>query len=99
MSIPPQQEIYALILDAIDAHGGVITLQNLYKDITKQFPQLTEEDLNRQTPKGANWWQGDIRLALNKLKKMGQVKRLGPGMWGEADIVFKGKVIKRGAAE
>ena len=82
MSFPRSTELQNAILKEIQALGGKAKLSDLYSRLTKRFPQLTKEDLNRRTPSGANWWTGYIRFGLDALKKNGKVVWLAPGVWG-----------------
>lgn len=82
MVIPKQSEMEEPLLETIYELGGRAKTTDIYKNITKRFPQLTKEDLELKQKNGTTivWWNR-IQWVRQKLILTGELISIGHGIW------------------
>lgn len=94
--MPSQGEMEVPLLQALHSFGGKALAQDVYKALTKLFPQLTEADLLEALPSGGNKWTNRIQWVRQHLVGTGEMASAGHGVWA---ITEKGIArLKTGAA-
>ena len=93
--MPSQYQMEVPLLEILHKMGGKAPAQEVYKAITKLFPQLTENDLSEALPSGGNKWTNRIQWVRQSLVAKGEVASAGYGVWA---ITAKG-IERLGAAK
>jgi restriction endonuclease Mrr len=79
--MPKQREMELPLLRVLKDHGGKAKAQDVYKEISKLFPALTEEDAIEELPSGGNKWTNRIQWVRQQLLDRGEVASAGHGIW------------------
>lgn len=95
MPLPRLPDIEVALLKALVALGGQAPANQVYPAVTKQFPQLTPEQLAELLPSGGNRWTNRIQWVRLRLVKKGEMASPAHGVWaiterGNARIRAKG---------
>jgi len=83
MSYPKNSEIEIPILQVLSDLGGEAKPKEVYPRVAKFFPEITQEDLNRQSedsPGHYKWWNL-VRWAREDLKNKGELDSPKRGVW------------------
>ena len=68
--------------------GGKARARDVYEEVTKLFPQLTEADLSETLTTGSNRWTNRIQWARQALVSKGELASAAHGVWS---ITTKGR--------
>ncbi len=79
--MPSQREVEVPLLHALQSLGGKAPAQEVYKAVTKLFPQLSEADLSERLSSGGNKWTNRIQFARSSLVTKGELTSAGHGVW------------------
>ena len=70
------------LLEEIYKAGGELDTSTLIYRAMAHFPQIqTDDELNRETPSGREWWKGRFRFDLSTLGKNGEAVNIKRGRW------------------
>lgn len=81
MSLPRLAEIELALLRALSTLGGKASPKQVYPEVTKQFPELTPEQLAELLPSGGNRWTNRIQWVRLRLVKKGEMASPAHGVW------------------
>ncbi len=81
MTIPDFPEMRRKLLIVLASHPDGLSTRNAYPLMTNSFPDLTTEDLQRETDNGENYWNNRIRWTRNDLLKEGLLDNSQHGIW------------------
>lgn len=87
MTMPSQTEIEQPLLKVINSLGGKAKPKELYEKLTKEFPDLTQFELEERLESGGNKWTNRIQWARQKLVDKGELCSPERGYW---EITHKG---------
>jgi restriction system protein len=83
--MPQQKDIELPLLKALVALGGKAKAQDVYDEVEKFFPQLTEADRAESLPSGGTRWINRIQWARQSLLDRGELTSGGWGIWAITD--------------
>ena len=95
MSLPKLTEVEVALLKALATLGGKAPANQIYPEVTKQFAEMTPEQLTEVLPSGGNRWTNRIQWVRLRLVKKGEMSSPAHGVWaitdkGRARIKSKG---------
>ena len=79
--MPQQKEIDVPLLKAVASLGGKAKAQDVYDEVGKFFPQLTDADRAESLPSGGARWINRIQWARQALVDRGELTNAGRGIW------------------
>lgn len=83
--LPKTKDIEIPLLLSIQKFGGKAKAQDIYPEVRKHFPQLSEADIAEPLPSGGNKWTNRIQWARQRLIEHGEVSSPGHGIWAITD--------------
>jgi restriction system protein len=86
--MPQQRDIDLPLLRALVRLGGAAPARNVYEEVEKFFPQLTDTDRSEALPSGGSRWTNRIQWVRQALVDHGELTSAGRGIWAITD---KGK--------
>jgi restriction endonuclease Mrr len=86
--MPQQKDIEVPLLRALVSLGGKAKARDVYNEVEKFFPQLTEADRAETLPSGATRWKNRIQWARQDLLERKELAAGGFGIWA---ITEKGR--------
>jgi restriction system protein len=93
--LPSQPDIEVPLLIALEKLGGKARPEQVYKFVTRYFPNLTEADLAEEIASGgSNKWKNRIRWVRQRLISKGDLISPEYGLW---TITEKGKARVKGS--
>jgi len=84
--LPGKTKIEIPLLEVLIDIGGQGKPKDIYPLVTKKFPQISEEDLLRTQPSGANKWTNTIQWTRLRLVKKGDMFGPSRGIWAITDL-------------
>jgi len=87
MSMPKQSEIEFPLLQVLIEIGGKGKPSIIYPLVSKKFPQLTQEDVQKTLSSGGNKWNNRIQWVRQRLVSLGEMCSPEYGIW---EITAKG---------
>jgi len=88
MALPRLTDIEIALLRALVTLAGRASANQVYPEVTKQFPALTPEQLAELLPSGGNRWTNRIQWARLRLVKKDEMASPSRGIWS---ITEKGR--------
>jgi restriction system protein len=85
MALPRLADVQLALLRALVALGGQAPSSKVYPQVTKQFPDLTPEQLAEGLPSGGNRWTNRIQWVRLHLVQKGEMGSAGHGIWAITD--------------
>jgi restriction system protein len=85
MPLPKLKEVELALLKSLATLGGQAPTAKVYPEVTKQFPQLTQEQLAEGLPSGGNRWTNRIQWVRLRLVQAGEMSSPGYGVWAITD--------------
>jgi len=79
--LPKTKDVEIPLLLAIQKLGGKAKAQEVYPEVGKYFPELSEADLAEQLPSGGNKWTNRIQWGRQRLIEHGELSSPGHGVW------------------
>jgi restriction system protein len=95
MALPRLADVELALLRALVTLGGQAPSSKVYPQVTKQFPDLTPEQLAEGLPSGGNRWTNRIQWVRLHLVQNGEMASAGHGIWA---ITEKGRARVQAAA-
>src|SRR5947209_17471903 len=92
--MPKQKDVEIPLLGAIKHLGGKARAQDVYAEVTKQVPDMTEADLSEQLASGGSKWTNRIQWVRQVLVNKGELDSPAHGVWA---ITAKGLARLKGA--
>lgn len=83
--LPKTKDIEIPLLLSIQNLGGKGKAQEIYPEVRKHFPQLSEADVAEPLPSGGNKWTNRIQWARQRLIEHREVSSPGHGIWAITD--------------
>jgi restriction system protein len=83
--MPPQRDIDLPLLKALVHLGGAAPARDVYEEVEKFFPQLTEADRSEPLPSGGSRWTNRIQWVRQALVDRGELTSAGRGIWAITD--------------
>jgi len=83
--MPQQKELDVPLLKALASLGGKAKAQDVYDEVGKFFPQLTDADRAESLPSGGTRWINRIQWARQALVDRDEVTSGGWGIWAITD--------------
>ncbi len=83
--MPQQKELDVPLLKAVVSLGGKAKAQDVYDEVGKFFPQLTDADRTESLPSGGSRWKNRIQWARQGLVDRGELTNGGWGIWAITD--------------
>lgn len=88
MPLPRLKDIELALLRVLVTLGGQAPAGKVYPQVTKQFPELTADQLTENLPSGGNRWTNRIQWVRLHLVQNGEMASAGHGIWA---ITEKGR--------
>jgi restriction system protein len=85
MALPRLKDIELALLRALVTLGGQAPASKVYPQVTKQFPDLTPEQLAEELSSGGNRWTNRIQWVRLHLVQKGDMASAGHGVWAITD--------------
>src|SRR5688572_11766939 len=85
MPLPKLKDVEIALLRALAAVGGQAPANKVYPQVSKQFPDLTAEQLAEALPSGGNRWTNRIQWVRLHLVQKGEMASVGHGIWAITD--------------
>jgi restriction system protein len=83
--MPQQRDIDLPLLRALVRLGGQAPARDVYNEVDKFFPQLTDADRSESLPSGGSRWTNRIQWVRQALVDRGELTSAGRGIWAITD--------------
>jgi len=83
--MPPQRDIDLPLLRALVRLGGSSPARDVYEEVEKFFPHLTDADRSDPLPSGGSRWTNRIQWVRQALVDRGELTSAGRGIWAITD--------------
>ena len=81
MTMPRREEIHPVLLNVLRDWQGIPHAKEIVAEVTRRFPQLTNEDLAQVNKDGSGTWVNRIRWARQDLVMQGLIDKTVRGVW------------------
>lgn len=85
MALPKLKDVEVALLKSLVTLGGKAPTANVYPEVTKQFPELTQEQLSEALPSGGNRWTNRIQWVRLRLIEKSEMASPAHGVWSITD--------------
>ena len=95
MTMPSRKQIHPVLLRVLAQLGGRARPRDIIPEVTKAFPDLTEEDLKRAKPSdpNSNMWENRVHGARQDLVQSGRIGKSERGWWALAEAVDQPSIL------